>query len=306
MELRVPVLEFELPWMIDRWAEDAACRDVPLFVVRRTFDGDLGIRARFPHSQILALYERGEAVHVVNGQPATIKAGDVCLLGPGCDQTLLRARRLLLRELHFSPTILDSRTWQALDEIEGFKALRVAPGECRRFDLDLLTHAEFSRDFTELSDQWLLDAGAGSVVLPALFLRLLVRLAGFLAASSSEHRPARRLDARQEMVRVAREMIDRNRGVAMRVDQLAAAAHVSRRHFVHLFTTVTGFTPSGYIRAARIEHAKELLENTSLSLAEIAHSTGFADHSHFSRAFRAATNATPKAYRADQISRSAE
>jgi hypothetical protein len=47
----------------------------------------------------------------------------------------------------------------------------------------------------------------------------------------------------------------------------------------------------------RIEKAKQLLTDTTLSLAEIAMACGFADQSHFTRVFSRTTHASPGAWR---------
>jgi AraC family transcriptional regulator len=47
----------------------------------------------------------------------------------------------------------------------------------------------------------------------------------------------------------------------------------------------------------RIEKAKQLLVNTSLSLAKIALACGFSDQSHFGRVFSRATHTSPGAWR---------
>jgi AraC-like DNA-binding protein len=52
-----------------------------------------------------------------------------------------------------------------------------------------------------------------------------------------------------------------------------------------------------YIRKQRIERAKELMENKSYSLTEIAYLTGFSDQSHFTRIFKKNTGQNPSEYR---------
>jgi transcriptional regulator GlxA family with amidase domain len=48
---------------------------------------------------------------------------------------------------------------------------------------------------------------------------------------------------------------------------------------------------------ARIECAKAMLGDPNRNLVDIALETGFSEQSHFSRAFRAATGATPNSWR---------
>ena len=49
---------------------------------------------------------------------------------------------------------------------------------------------------------------------------------------------------------------------------------------------LTGETPMSFIRKVRLHRAKELLQNTQLTVAEIAYDVGFSDPSYFSRAFK--------------------
>jgi transcriptional regulator GlxA family with amidase domain len=56
-------------------------------------------------------------------------------------------------------------------------------------------------------------------------------------------------------------------------------------------------TPASYIKAQRLERAKELLLISSLSISEIAFQTCFTDVAHFSRSFKAVHDCSPKEYR---------
>jgi AraC family transcriptional regulator len=67
--------------------------------------------------------------------------------------------------------------------------------------------------------------------------------------------------------------------------------------FVRLFRQTTGLPPHRWLRAFRVQRAKELMVKGSLSLAQIAYECGFADQSHFTRVFSAAGNMTPAAWR---------
>lgn len=59
-------------------------------------------------------------------------------------------------------------------------------------------------------------------------------------------------------------------------------------HPVHLARVVrrfTGLTPRDYLRRERIVHASRVLRSSAGSVSRVAHQTGFADHSHFTREF---------------------
>lgn len=84
------------------------------------------------------------------------------------------------------------------------------------------------------------------------------------------------------------------------LDAAAAAAGVSRFRLAHLLKATTGQTLLQHAKRLRMEEARRLLENTTLSCAEIATDLGFADQSHFTRQFREVAGITPARYRRDR------
>lgn len=78
---------------------------------------------------------------------------------------------------------------------------------------------------------------------------------------------------------------------------LASLAHMSVRAFERKFQDCFHATPQQYIRRLRVRMACRALVYTDKPLAEVALECGFADQSHFARAFRLQTRQTPRAYR---------
>ena len=72
---------------------------------------------------------------------------------------------------------------------------------------------------------------------------------------------------------------------------------MSENNFIRVFKKEMGVSPQQYLQMRRIEWSRNLLINSSLSIAEIADSTGFADRYHFSKAFKQITRFSPAAYR---------
>jgi AraC family transcriptional regulator len=83
----------------------------------------------------------------------------------------------------------------------------------------------------------------------------------------------------------------------IRVEQLAAAVHLSPYHFARMFKKATGQPPHTYITMQRMEHAKELLRDSDLPLVEVAASVGFQTQAHFTGVFHRYTGRTPRVYR---------
>lgn len=89
--------------------------------------------------------------------------------------------------------------------------------------------------------------------------------------------------------------VDDNIAAKLSLEDLAAQANLSPRHFARAFKESTGLSPHRYVVHRRIERAKDLLLR-GLSVGEVARRTGFADQSHLSRHFRRLTGVTPKAF----------
>jgi AraC family transcriptional regulator len=98
---------------------------------------------------------------------------------------------------------------------------------------------------------------------------------------------------------VLRRVIERMRtfGSDLSLQALASESGYSRVHFVRMFRAATGYSPHNYLLNLKLERARELLQNPSMSLIDIAFDCGFSSHSHMSRIFHKAIGVTPSAYR---------
>lgn len=77
------------------------------------------------------------------------------------------------------------------------------------------------------------------------------------------------------------------------MDELAEAAGYSRRHLERLFRSSTGKTPGDFYRGLRLDHGRNLLSTTNLSLQEVAIICGFGSAAHFSKSFKSRFGTSP-------------
>jgi AraC family transcriptional regulator of arabinose operon len=79
--------------------------------------------------------------------------------------------------------------------------------------------------------------------------------------------------------------------------QLAAAAGLSRTHFVAAFRRAAGVPPMRFFHRLRIARACELLETSDVPVGPIATAVGYRDYRYFDRMFRRVVGQTPRDYR---------
>lgn len=100
--------------------------------------------------------------------------------------------------------------------------------------------------------------------------------------------------------RRAKELMSANlRGNVSSTD-LATECLLSAGHFARAFRHSTGLSPHQWLIQCRIEMADALLREGRLSLAEIARACGFADQSHFTKAYARRRGISPGAWRRQQ------
>ncbi len=95
-------------------------------------------------------------------------------------------------------------------------------------------------------------------------------------------------------------MIEARCTESLTLDEMASEAGMSRYHFVRAFSRVVGMTPHAWQLDMRIQRARSLLDQ-GMPLADAALQLGFADQSHFQRAFKQRVAATPGEYRRNFI-----
>ncbi len=95
----------------------------------------------------------------------------------------------------------------------------------------------------------------------------------------------------------ARKYALQNFSSGIQVNDLARAANLSLSHFSREFSEKFQITPGDFLLQLQLEKSVNLLQNSTLTIKEIAHACGFASTSYFCRAFRHRFHTTPGALR---------
>jgi AraC-like DNA-binding protein len=96
-------------------------------------------------------------------------------------------------------------------------------------------------------------------------------------------------------VRQSKAFMEKYHADKIGLDKIAAAAFMSRFHYIRIFQQVYGRTPRQFLRDLRIEKAKVLLKQ-GLSVTDVCTDIGYDSLPTFSKVFKRGTGYSPKSY----------
>jgi AraC-like DNA-binding protein len=96
----------------------------------------------------------------------------------------------------------------------------------------------------------------------------------------------------------AKDLADARYSDPLGVDDMAAAAGLSRAHFSREFRRAFGVSPHVYLLTRRLERSAALLRNTDRSVADVCFSVGLQSLGSFTSSFTRTYGRSPTAYRA--------
>ena len=107
---------------------------------------------------------------------------------------------------------------------------------------------------------------------------------------------------RRVRLQAVREMMQSDLSYPWRIAELADRAGFSRRTLNMQFRAAYGVSASDYLRALRLDAAKEALIHQNLSVADVAYHVGYAHPANFATAFRRRFGCAPSHCRDQKIS----
>ena len=99
------------------------------------------------------------------------------------------------------------------------------------------------------------------------------------------------------------ELMEANIEQPLTTQELANCIDISKRQLERLFRAHLQTTPTSYYQGLRLKESKRLLEQTTLSVVEVAVACGFLSAGHFSKRFRLKYGCTPRAARENYANR---
>jgi len=145
--------------------------------------------------------------------------------------------------------------------------------------------------FKELYDEVQLEPDHRDLLAEGWALQAMVRLARQVRAGAQAIEAQGRLSP-AALHRVD-DLISQRIAEVIRVEDLARAAGYSERHFTRALKAATGKTPTEYLMAWRVKHARQLIRDGVGSMTTVASLSGFATPQHFSTSFKRQVGVSP-------------
>ncbi len=102
------------------------------------------------------------------------------------------------------------------------------------------------------------------------------------------------VDSQVHRVARAIELLRKRFTESLRIEDLAAAAHMSESSLHHRFKAVTAMSPMQFQKQLRLHEARRLMLTEGLEAAAAAHRVGYESPSQFSREYRRLFGAPPR------------
>lgn len=154
---------------------------------------------------------------------------------------------------------------------------------------------------TELIGALEAEAAAGhphrTQMLEALFTQLLVTLSRVCRPLDTTALPESDSASTELVLQAVREQMLSHLSHPWQITELAAMARLSPSRFYAVYKSRFGLPPMEELIAARIETARRRLEDTRISVRDLAENLGYQNVTHFCRQFRQRTGMTPGQYR---------
>ncbi len=270
-------------------------RKFPLVCLRYHRHGAIPVHHHEFHELVVILAGRG--MHVTDGVPSPIEAGDVFLIRKGTPHEYRDPSRLELVNILFDSRRLrlpldrlaDSPGYHMLFHVE--PSIRQIKRSRHRLRLPPNALSEAAGLIARLQKE--LDGKTPGYRFSAIayFMNLIDFLARhYFSDPQARHEPHRKMS---EVLGFIEEHV----AESIRLKTLTRVAGMSKSALAREFHTVMGCSPIEHVIRVRIVRAAELLRHPGARVTETAFACGFADSNYFARRFRKIMGVSPSHYR---------
>ena len=247
----------------------------------------------------LILIRGGEGIHETESGDYPVRAGDVYVIHKGESHGFRNCRNLNMVNIGFPEEVLQQKQ---LFPLTGFHALFFLEPLYRKQHhftsrLHLAPHEmeKIRESLDQMGRETEKKRPGFQLLFTSLFQIMVIRLCRYY----EKREPEKSAD----LMKVSRSLavLEQNYRENISICDLAQQSGYSLNHFSRLCEKVYGLPPLQYIIQLRLARAVELLENSNLTIGEVAGECGYDDSNYFCRIFRKKMGCSPREYRCRNI-----
>jgi len=164
----------------------------------------------------------------------------------------------------------------------------------------VITHMDIKRAVAIMNGFLVLgarDSNMATMEAHALFYEMITFWAHENNRTLDRKKSLRHRTVQETYIDKALTYIEQNYNKNIQVSHVADFLNINPSYFSRIFKNEFHMTASSYLQQFRLEAAKNLLTNSSLTVNQIAIETGFEDSTYFISIFKKKYNVTPKQFR---------
>lgn len=270
--------------------------DFPMMISVSKGVSPLFQRLHWHRSLEINLITSGTGTYIINGQEYHFAAGDVFLIDSHDLHRAYEGMELEMVVIMFEPSLLSSEQRYNPEIMLTFRQTgSLFPNRIPAAQLEA-ANARLGEYIVRMLEEYQSEQSSRYSVLHGCLLLLLAEVQRHFRQpeKAPKIRPAVR---HLEMIRESIQRMESDLVRAWTLSELAKQAHLSPSRFSALFSQAAGMSPMNYLLQLRLDHAVQLLEQSSLSILEIADRSGFRNLSNFNRLFLRYVGKPPSAMR---------
>lgn len=240
--------------------------------------------------------KKGSGLHQINDIFYPMLTGDIYIMAPGDTHSATIDKSWEIVNILFQSTLFPEKEWNYLKNLPGLSVLNNAH---KKDDLHKLalspTHADYITGlYLKIKSECQQKESGWEASARNAFAEILITISRAWITYGNQKLQTH---LSQGPISKALQIIYENWDKEISVSDLAKQVHLSKNYFGEMFQREVGMTVQQYINKLKIDHARILLEDKTLSINAISDTIGYQDANYFSRVFKKVYNMTPKEYR---------
>lgn len=151
-------------------------------------------------------------------------------------------------------------------------------------------------ELTDLFDKMMNEIADKSHNFEIFSASILMQIFSIISRKLASNNSIVHMNERDLLINSTVSFIHKNFANEIKVSTLANMACLSPNRYSDVFKKITGLSPKQYLISLRLQKAKELMTNTSLSIKQISSLVGITDQLYFSKLFKLYEKISPSEF----------